>query len=160
MLVSLSCHIFSGGMASITMFYIIAVGCGAKLMWLAVQLCHLIAMGIESTFPSHSDWAAALLPKGCRLDMDSFMKQAMVKDRSQGSMTQHRLWSLAPLHKLLVRYWLAGREFLTQHRSCTLATDGSRACKKDILAGILYAGVGGVGKAVWVPPQAFMRTTT
>ena len=109
-------HIFSGGMASIAMFYIIALGCGAKLMWLAVQLCHLIAVGIESTFhsqagPDHSDWAAALLPKGCRLDMDSSMKQAMVKDSSQGSMTQHRLWSLAPLHKLLVRYWLAGREF-------------------------------------------------
>ena len=62
-------HIFSGGMAAISMFYIIALGCGAKLVWLAVQLCHVIALGVEASFtdqagPEQPDWAATLLPKG------------------------------------------------------------------------------------------------
>eukprot|EP00975_Prorocentrum_lima_P048136 10067446-Prorocentrum_lima.AAC.1 len=65
-------------------------------------------MGIEATFASKAgpdlpQRAAAVLPKGRRLDMEAFMMQVLEKDgKGNGLLPRSRLWSLRPLHNLLI----------------------------------------------------------
>ncbi len=61
--------------------------------------------------------------------------------------------------KLKLPSTLRRRFFFSQQRSCSLATDGSRVGLKDVLAGIVYAGVAGTGQCMWVPPQVRLQKT-
>ena len=134
---------------------------GKKLIWLAAQLCFIIAFAIESSFSTtctedRPDYVADMLPKGLRLDPDLFKLQLTKDWRHKHLVT--KLWGLSKIHRFLMSYLFAARRFFHGQRSCCLATDGGRVGLRDTLAGVLYSGIGSTGLAMWTPPQALQNS--
>ena len=87
---------------------------GKKLMWLAAQLCFIIAFAIESSFSTactedRPDYVAGMLPKGFRVDPDLFKLQLTKDWKHRQLVTQ--IWGLSKIHRFLMSYLFAARRF-------------------------------------------------